>query len=180
MKDRGAVAVVHIIVVVIIVAAFCRVIDVESIVVIRDVVTGVGGDGVNLFGVNSQLKGYDTVTSRNRLHNSCISAGFGKCFPIEFIAFIMADGLFKYGVENRVDSEMKGCDAVKSVDVGVKVHQRVFASCREGGVKTVLRVGAALANLVLEDCTLIVIDGQMEVDDTVAAIHGRELLSVVA
>ena len=74
---------------------------------------------------------------------------------------------------------MKGGDAVIAVDVGVEIRQRIFTGFSKDGVKTIQIVSVACANLILENGALIVIDGQMEVDDTVAAIHGRELLSVV-
>ena len=137
MKDSKAVAAMHVIVVIKIVITFRRIIDVESFIMVRDIVTGVCGDGVNLFREDCQHKRDDTVASCNSLQRSSICARFGKRLFIEFITVIMTNGTLNYCVENRMDGKIKGGDAVITVDVGVEVRQRVFTGLCKSGVKSV-------------------------------------------
>ena len=94
----------------------------------------------------------------------------------------MADSVVNHYVVNRIDSESQcdnavaACNGLEVLRVAVGSGGRVFSDDSE----TVLDIDIALANLVSQTYVVNVIDDEIEVYSTVAAVDSEEVLRVWA
>ena len=136
-------------------------------------------DGLILIG-HREVQGNHTVTAVHRGEGVVIGACRVQNATVEVVGSRLADGLVNGAAVNWVHRQGQGRGAVTAIDILALMHQRARAGRCEEGVKAITHITALGANLSAVLDIIAVVDRQVQGDDTVATIHGLELLHVCA
>ena len=136
-------------------------------------------DSLILIG-HREIQGNHTVTTVHRGEGVVIGACGVQDATVEIAGGRLANGLIDGAAVNRVHRQGQGRGAVAAIDILALMHQRARTGCGEEGVKAITHIAGLGTNLCTVLDIIAMIDRQIQGDNTVATIHGLELLHVGA
>ena len=124
--------------------------------------------------VDRQRQGDDAVATVDALQGMGVCTRCGECLPEEVVAAAVADFRGEGRVEDRVDRQSQGNDAVATVNA----LQRVGVGSRGGECLPEEVVAAAVADFRGEGVVEDRVDRQRQSDDAVAAVNALHRVGV--